>query len=156
MLIKLVYTPSLFKISLFLSTILFVSFGTFLGGNFISGVNIFSTKTAEAQSTDLTPEQEAKLRAELADIENQIKTQQGILTQKAGEGVSIQRDIDILNARIKQAQLKIRAKELSINKLGKDITVKTNTITALGTRIDRGRESLQQIIQRTREIDNYS
>lgn len=110
---------------------------------------------AEAQS-DLTPEQEAQLRAELADIENQIKQQQTILTQKAGEGVSIQRDITILNARIKQAQLKIKAKELSINKLGKDITIKSNTINALSTRIDRGRDSLQQIIQRTREIDNFS
>lgn len=115
----------------------------------------FSSGLVFAQS-DLTPEQEAKLRAELADIENQIKQQQGILTQKAGEGVSIQRDISILNARIKQAQLKIKAKELSINKLGKDITVKSNTISALGTRIDRGRDSLQQIIQRTREIDNFS
>lgn len=122
----------------------------------VSKTALFSVKNLDAQAADLTPEQEAKLRAELADIESQIKTQQGILTQKAGEGVSIQRDIDILNARIKQAQLKIKAKELSINKLGKDITVKTNTITALGTRIDRGRESLQQIIQRTREIDNYS
>lgn len=109
-----------------------------------------------AQSNDLTPEQEAKLRAELADIESQIKQQQNILSQKATEGVSIQRDIDILNARIKQAQLKIKAKELSISKLGKDITVRTNTISALGTRIDRGRQSLEQIIQRTREIDNYS
>lgn len=117
---------------------------------------LFGFNLASAQSSDLTPEQEASLRAQLADIENQIKQQQGILTQKAGEGVSIQRDIDILNARIKQAQLKIKAKELSINKLGKDITIKTNTITALDTRIDRGRDSLQQIIQRTREIDNFS
>lgn len=109
-----------------------------------------------AQSNDLTPEQEAQLRAELANIESQIKQQQSILSQKATEGVSIQRDIDILNARIKQAQLKIKAKELSINKLGKDITVRTNTISALGTRIDRGRQSLEQIVQRTREIDNYS
>lgn len=109
-----------------------------------------------AQSNDLTPEQEAQLRAELANIESQIKQQQSILSQKATEGVSIQRDIDILNAKIKEAQLKIKAKELSISKLGKDITVKTNTITALSTRIDAGRNSLEQIIQRTREIDNYS
>jgi membrane-bound lytic murein transglycosylase B len=122
----------------------------------ISLGNALITPTSTFAQSDLTPEQEAKLRAELADIENQIKQQQTILTQKAGEGVSIQRDISILNARIKQAQLKIKAKELSINKLGKDITIKTNTITALGTRIDRGRESLQQIIQRTREIDNFS
>lgn len=113
-------------------------------------------QTALAQSTDLTPEQEAQLRAQLADIENQIKDQQVILNTKAAEGQEYQQAVNALNAKIKQAQLKIKAKELSINKLGKDITVKTNTITALGTRIDRGRDSLQQIVQRTREIDNFS
>ncbi|MCF7865640.1 MAG: lytic murein transglycosylase [Candidatus Pacebacteria bacterium] len=122
----------------------------------ISGNNFWSVQIAEAQSTDLTPEQEAVLRAQLADIENQIKQQQTILNSTAVEGKQYQHEIDVLNAKIKQAQLKIKAKELSINKLGKDITVKSNTITALSTRINNGRDSLQQIIQRTREIDNFS
>jgi len=114
---------------------------------------LFTIYTASA---DLTPEQEAQLRSELQSIENEIKQQQGILDQKAQEGKSIQRDIAILNAQIKSAQLKIRAHEISIQKLGKDIVVKSNTITALNGRIDKGRDSLEQIIQRTREIDNYS
>ncbi|MBU3668933.1 MAG: hypothetical protein FGM57_03120 [Candidatus Taylorbacteria bacterium] len=111
---------------------------------------------AESQSNNLTPEQEAQLRAELQNIENEIKAQQNILKTKEAEGAGYQRDIDILNAKIKQAQLKIKAQELSINKLGKDITIKTNTITALGGRINKGRDSLSQIIQRTRELDNYT
>mgnify|MGYP002132210506 CR=1 FL=1 len=114
------------------------------------------TQVSFAQSTDLTPEQEAQLRAQLAEIENQIKEQQVILNSTAAEGQQYQHDIDVLNAKIKQAQLKIKASELSISKLGKDITVKTNTITALGDRINKGDESLAQIIQRTREIDNFS
>lgn len=109
-----------------------------------------------AIGADLTPEQEAALRAELAGIEAEIRQQQAILSQKQLEGASIQRDVDILNAKIKAAQLKIKKHDIEINKLGKDITVKTNTITALGSRIERGKESLSQIIQRTREIDNYS
>lgn len=131
-----------------------------MGGLFfaIAVVYFFSAYPlhTSAQSTDLTPQQEAALRAELAEIESQIKVQQGILSSKAGEAVSIERDISILNARIKQAQLKVKSKELSINNLGKDIIVKSNTISALSTRIDNGRDSLEQIIQRTREIDNYS
>jgi membrane-bound lytic murein transglycosylase B len=109
-----------------------------------------------AQSTNLTPDQEAQLRAQLADIESQIKQQQDILDSKATEGQQYQHDIDVLNAQIKKAQLKIKASELSISKLGKDITVKTNTISALGDRINNGLDSLEQIIQRTREIDNNS
>lgn len=114
------------------------------------------TQLTFAQSTNLTPEQEAQLRAQLADIENQIKEQQAILNTKAAEGQEYQQAINSLNAKIKQAQLKIQASQLSISKLGKDITVKSNTITALGDRINKGDESLAQIIQRTREIDNFS
>ena len=145
---------SLFKISLICVSVYLAIASIFN----IVGLDIASTLTqiADAQSADLTPEQEAKLRAELAEIEKQINEQQKILNTKAAEGQEYQQAINSLNARIKQAQLKIKAKELSINKLGKDITVKTNTITALSTRIDRGRESLQQIVQRTRELDNFS
>lgn len=111
---------------------------------------------ALSQTNNLTPEQEASLRAELQNIENEIKVQQNILKDKESEGAGYQRDVDILNAKIKQAQLKIKAQELSINKLGKDISVKTSTITTLGGRINKSKESLAQIVQRTREIDNYS
>lgn len=111
---------------------------------------------ALSQTNNLTPEQEASLRAELQNIENEIKVQQNILKDKESEGAGYQRDVDILNAKIRQAQLKIKAQELSINKLGKDISVKTSTITTLGGRINKSKESLAQIVQRTREIDNYS
>lgn len=154
MLQKLVSLSMFFKVSLIFTAVcfLFVQIGE-VG---VSSFQIGFVKSAGAQSSDLTPEQEAKLRAELADIEKQIQEQQVILDSKAKEGQTFQQAINTLNAQIKQAQLKIKAKELSINKLGKDITVKTNTITALGSRIDKGRQSLEQIVQRTREIDNYS
>lgn len=114
------------------------------------------TKASTVEAADLTPEQEAQLRAELSNIEKEIEAQQQILTAKQSEGASIQRDIDILNAKIKKAQLTIKAHDIAINKLGKDITVKTNTITALGERISKGKDSMAEIIRRTREIDNYS
>lgn len=123
------------------------------------GVFAFSNKLALAQTTNangLTPEQEAALRAELADVENQIKEQSKILDAKKGEGTSIARDIAILNAQIKTAQLKIRQHELSINKLGKDITVKSNTIRSLSERIEDGKVSLADVVQRTREMDDFT
>ncbi len=121
-----------------------------------TGIILACAFVAYTAYADLTPDQEAQLRSELQSIEAEIKQQQNILDQKAQEGKSIQRDIAILNAKIKGAQLKIKAHELSIKKLGKDIVVKSNTISALSGRIDKGRDSLGQIIQRTREIDNYS
>ncbi|MEN9649320.1 MAG: hypothetical protein RL094_287 [Candidatus Parcubacteria bacterium] len=123
----------------------------------ISSVAFVSPKTLQAQeTTKLTPEQEAALRAELADIEKQIQAQQAILTTKQQEASSIQRDVSILDAKIKQAKLKIQAHDLAIKKLGKDITVKTNTITALSSRIDRSKLSIEQTVQKTNELDSYS
>ncbi len=110
----------------------------------------------QAQTNNLTPEQEAALRAELASIESQIAEQQTILNSTKQKGVSLQNDIANLNAQIKQAQLKIKAQDIMINKLGKDISIKTNTIKSLSEKIDSGKESLVQVIQRTRELDDYT
>jgi len=124
----------------------------------VAGVSFFSfaPKVSFSQTANLTPDQQAALRTELAGIEQEIKDQQAILDSKQKEGTSISRDIAILDAQIKQSQLKIRAHEISINDLGKDIVVKTNTITALSERIGEGQQSLEQIVQRTRELDDLS
>ncbi len=137
-----------------LNSLLFVL--VFLFGVFCFTTNILLPKISFSQTAVLTPEQQAALRAELAGIEQEIKDQQSILDSKQKEGTSISRDIAILDAQIKQAQLKIRAHEISINNLGKDIVVKTNTITALSEKIGAGQESLSQILQRTRELDDLS
>lgn len=113
-------------------------------------------QSVQAQANNLTPEQEAQLRSELASIESQIKEQQTILNSTRQKGVSLEQDVANLNAQIRQAQLKIKAQDIMINKLGKDITVKVNTIKTLGEKIDSGKESLAEVIKRTRELDDYS
>lgn len=133
---------------LLMSTVLIVS--TLI----ISSYHISNSNIAYAQN--LTPEQEQKLRAELQNIEAEIAKQESILKQKQTEGASIARDVSILNAQIKTAQLKVRSHQLNIDNLGKDINVRNNTINALGTRIDKNKGSLAQIIQKTNEIDDYS
>lgn len=122
---------------------------------FATGLICISPHVLFAQS-NLTPEQEAQLRAELASIESQIQDQQNILNTKKSEGASLERDVAILNAQIKQAQLKIKAHEISINKLGKDINQKTETIRNLSGKIDSSKISLAEMLQRTREMDDYS
>lgn len=143
----------LFRIFILLT----LAFAVIIGAGFFNtsdqGTYIAYAQTA---NTNLTPEQEARLRAELADVENQIKQQQSILDSKRGEGRSITRDIDILNAQIKTAHLKIKSHEISINKLGKDITVKSNTIRSLNEKIDDSKESLARIVGKTREMDDFS
>ncbi len=111
---------------------------------------------AQSTNTNLTPEQEAALRAELASVEAQIAEQQTILDSTKKEGATLEQVVANLNAQIKQAQLKIKAQDILINKLGKDISVKADTIKTLSGRIDSNMESMASIIQRTRELDDYS
>ena len=132
------------------TSLISIAFAMFVGVAFLSPQISFS------QVDCTTPEQKAACLAELSNIDKEIKDQQAILDSKQQEGASISRDIAILDAQIKQAQLKIRAHEIAIQNLGKDIVVKTNTINALSEKIGAGQESMAQIIQRTREIDDLS
>lgn len=132
---------------------------------FMMATSLFSahldgTYTANAQSANLTSEQiekrEKELRAELAKTEKEIAEWRVFLTQKQGEAASLARDAAILNAKIKEAQLVIKARNLSIERLGKDINEKVKTISTLDEKISRSKDSLSQLIRKTNEIDSYS
>ena len=115
-----------------------------------------SSALAQTANPELTPAQRKALEAELAEIEQEIAGQQQILDQKKQQGASISRDISILNAQIKQAQLKIQAHNLAIQQLGKDITVKVQVIDTLNTHISDEQASLAQIVRQTNQLDSYS
>lgn len=114
----------------------------------------FGPVYADVQSA--VQEREAKLRQELETLEKEIKIQHEILQSKQRESVSLERDIAILNAKIEEAKLSIRAKNIRINNLGSDISKKTKTIGMLEEKIERGRESLAELIRKTNEIDDFS
>lgn len=111
---------------------------------------------AQTSVDEAVAAQEAKLRAELASLEAEISAQQAILSEKQKESVSLERDVAILNAEITKAQLNIRAQNILIQQLGKDITVKTATIKELEEHLEQGRESLAELIRKTNEIDSFS
>lgn len=101
-------------------------------------------------------QKEARLRKELAEVEKEIAVQQQFVAQAKQQTASIERDIAILDAQIREANLKIQAKQISIEQLGKDIGAKTQTIGELEEKIVRGKQSLSQIIRKTNEKDNIS
>lgn len=105
---------------------------------------------------DTQSEKESALRAELEQIEKQIKQQQAILAEKQKEGASMERDVAILDAKINQAKLRIKEHNLAIERLGKDIVVKSSIINTLDQNIDKGHESLGQIMRQTNQIDDFS
>jgi membrane-bound lytic murein transglycosylase B len=102
----------------------------------------------------LTPEERAQLESQLADLEQQINANKSELTKKQGERQSLERDVAILNAEIKDAQLAIKQRDLTIRKLTDGIKDKESAIVHLDGKIAKGQESIAQMIRRTREIDD--
>lgn len=99
---------------------------------------------------------ENELREALTVCEKEAEVLEENIESTGKEKASLNRDITLLNDKIKQAKLAIKLRTLSINGLVDDITVKNRTISKLSAKVDRERDSLAGIIRRTDEIDSYS
>jgi peptidoglycan hydrolase CwlO-like protein len=117
---------------------------------------LFAPFLIYAQTNETQVEREIRLKAELAQVEKEQAETEKILAQAQGQSASINRDILILTTKIKAAQLNIKAKNLIIETLGKDIVKKQDKIVGLEEKIDKGRETLAQIMRKTNEIDSYT
>lgn len=102
----------------------------------------------------LTPEERAELERELAEVEREIAQNKSALTGKQAERQSLERDVAILDAQIKDAQLAIRQRNLAIKRLTDGITDKEAAIKMLDQKVAEGQVSVAQMIRRTREIDD--
>src|SRR3989344_558920 len=130
----------------------FIFFWVFLVLNLV----IFFPRYIYAQTAETAIEKETRLRAELAQVEQEITAGMKILLDTQQQSSSLKRDILILDTKIKVAELNIKAKNLLIEGLGKDITKKEQTIGELLARIERGRESLGQIMRKTNEVGSIT
>ena len=101
-------------------------------------------------------EQEAIWRAELAQTEADIAKWQSILNGTKANTKSLQNEAAVLNAKIKQAQATIKQRNINIEQLGKQIKDKQAKILTLEQKIEKGHESLAQLIRKTNEIDEFS
>src|SRR5262245_30427775 len=104
----------------------------------------------------LTPEERAELEKQLADLEGQINTNKTELEKKKGERQTLERDVSIIDGQIKDAQLAIRQRDLTIKKLTDGIKDKESAIAVLDLKVAKGQESIAQMLRRTREIDDVS
>lgn len=106
--------------------------------------------------SDPVSAKEEELKKELTQIENEIKAQDEILNSTKKQGISISEDISILNAKITKEQLNIKAKNIIISGLSKDITVKAKDIQSLEQKIQRGIDSIADLLKKTDQIDKSS
>jgi len=115
-----------------------------------------STGVAATVDADAIAKRRAQLEAELANLEKLIEQQQVLLQSKQGERVTLERDLDIINANIKKSQLAIEAQRVAIADLEEDIFLKEATVLELEEKIDREKDSLTGLVRRTAELDDQS
>ncbi len=110
-----------------------------------------------AQALDCTdPNNRAACLEELDKAEAEIAKLSGQKAVLEKEASSIQRDKKLLEIQTQQAKLKIRTHELSILRLGKDIVAKETNIQTLKSRIEKSKDSLDEIIALSYELDEYT
>jgi len=103
-----------------------------------------------------TAEERAVLQAELERIERDIANNKGTLSELQKRRTTLERDIAILDNKIRTAQLQIRQTDLTLRELQGNITEKQAAIRDVDAKVERSEESLAQILRRTREIDDMS
>ena len=114
----------------------------------LTGAGSVSAETAE--------EKEARLKAELQKVEQEIAGQRVLLQSQQKETASIKRDVDVLTSKINTAQLNIKAKNLTIDRLGGDIVNTVKTIETLESKLTKEQRSLVELLRRTREFDDQA
>lgn len=125
----------------------------------LSLLGFFTTVSAENPvSCDTINENEPQeiLQARLRQCEEDIKEQTALLNAKAQESTNLERDLTILSHRISKNKLEIKARNLAILDLDKNIDKKGQTIEELNSRIEHLKDSTSELLKKTNEIESAS
>jgi membrane-bound lytic murein transglycosylase B len=131
--------------------ILFLVVVTLFGASFSVGVNV-----SEAQNEEQILARERELQAELERVIAEIEKQRTYLQGQKQQSSSLQKDINVLNARIAKARLELQARNIAIERLSRDIAERTNKIEDLQAKLDREKDSLAELLRQKNITDNYS
>jgi membrane-bound lytic murein transglycosylase B len=109
------------------------------------------TYAQEAFFDGLSREQ---LQQQLKNLEKDIESNKGELETKKGERRTIERDLSILDAKVKEAKLSLQRRDLELRSIGHTIKQKETHIESLDARAKRARASLGQLLRSTRQRDD--
>lgn len=126
----------------------------------LMGIFLYSgvvySQDADTPSSGAVLEQRARLEEELRGIEIQIDGFRSLVQNKREEASSLERDIAIIDAQIKQARLAIRARTLTIQSLTSSINNKSEFIGELSNKYDRERASLAELLRQLYEFGDVT
>ncbi|MDP3784709.1 MAG: hypothetical protein Q8R12_01370, partial [bacterium] len=122
-------------------------------------IALFLCFSVLAQGTDnhsAVTDRRAQLETELANLEKEIESYRGVIQTTQNQAQSLERDITLLDAQIKKAQLEIKARTIIITNLQGAIGQKTQVIAGLEEKIGRERASLSELLRKLHELDRSS
>lgn len=116
---------------------------------------VFLTPVVSVQA-ETDAERRARLEAELQTVERQILTQSRLVEDKRGERQSLERDLTIIEAEVKQIQLGIQARSVAIEQLSDQIGEKEVVLSILEERSKRQQDSLADLVRKSAVLDDFS
>jgi membrane-bound lytic murein transglycosylase B len=99
---------------------------------------------------------ESELQVDLALCNAEIAKWQSVLSTTRDRVNTIDGDVQALTAKIRAAEATIKAKNIAISQLSKDIDYSNETIDGLEFLVGESKESLGELIRNTRKLDDYS
>jgi membrane-bound lytic murein transglycosylase B len=120
---------------------------------------VFQPGVASAQSactSDTSNKSRAELERELETCNKEIEQWTKTLNETKEQSASYSRDVSALTAKINAAQANIKAKNIAISNLAKDIALKQSEIKTIESRIERSRKAIAEILRKTNDIRSYS
>ncbi|MDP2651409.1 MAG: hypothetical protein Q8O98_02335, partial [bacterium] len=124
-----------------------------IGFLFASAGNVLAQS---ACSSNIEGKSRAELEQELEACNQEIAEWTATLNKTKQESASFSRDVSALTAKINAAQANIKAKNIAISNLSRDIAVKQSTISILSGRLEQARKAIAHVIRKTNEVNTYS
>lgn len=97
-----------------------------------------------------------QLQQELAELEAEVKKQQSLLDGKKTEGVSLSRDISILQTKIKKTETEIKARDKAIQSINYSITDKNKRINDLDKKLATEGISMEATFRNYQSMQDFS
>jgi membrane-bound lytic murein transglycosylase B len=122
-------------------------------GLFISIIlPIYGVSISLAQQA--TPEERAKLEAELKDLEAESARIQSQLTGKKGERATLERDLSIIAGKISASKNSIKKIELTITKITGEIGDREDRIVTLQSKINTSKSYIEDSLRKIAKLDD--
>ena len=117
-------------------------------------VSLFSVVGLSRAETEA--QRRARLQAELAKVEAQIKEQEKLVHSLSGQRHSLERDIKLIDAQIRKSELAIKQRNYAIAKLQDEIKQLNSKLGNLDEKLEDGKDFLAVLLRKTYELDSYN